>query len=1091
MKYLGTKLITHPVSRRLTRSLLVLAGVLAIHTAPAQTISESFENPGSTINGYTTGTITFPSGDWEIKEVLSESSSNSFDGDKALRINDDVAGASITTPAINGIDTVSFYYHRPFSDSGEFVLQKSVGGNAFQSLDTVDYTSVTMPAKAYSYPVEDSSNNIRIRILNDDNTAQLTIDLVEITTFGGQGTSQSLIKPPYFQDFESDTTLAEWRSISLSSDKDWSREEFSGDHFAEMNGFQSNGVNRDWLVSGIDLSNTTQPYIFSFSSVYNFSGDTFKVKVSTNYDGTSDPSMAKFNWTDITSQFQISQGGNNELQSGPYDLSQFQGDTVYIAFQYVAPADNGGRMQIDDITVERKPLFKKPPYTQDFENISGLADWRSVSLSSDNDWTREEFGGDYFAEMSGFQSDTVNRDWLISPGFDMSNISKAYFFSFTSTYDFSGDTFRVKASTNYDGKSDPTMAKFNWQDITNEFKFSQDDNNVVPSGAYNLSAFNGDTLYVAFQYTAPANDGGRMQIDDIKIQRPKPLIINEVLANNQDVNTDDNGEYDPWVEIYNPNGKSVNLNEYTISDESNNRGKYALPDTSIASKEYVIVWADGQDNQGDLHTNFALDANGDDLFLTSNKLGPVDSVSFGAQNPDTSYGRFPNETGDFQATIVTPEAENKAFLPAYAIGDVTTVDPQTGEADSIGVKVNLTGIMHCYDREGDGYEISLQDSTGGIGLFEFSNVSGYTPQEGDRVSIRGEIDQFNGMIQIRPDSIWVLSQNNDLFAPKVTSTLGEETEGIYTRLEGGYTLMDTSEWDPSSGDFNMDITNGTDTFIIRVEQAAPLLGQGIPLGYFDVIGEGWQYDRDQPYFDGYQIFPKDKDDFRYDTALTVNELLAVNRTGEKDALGDREPWIELYNKGNEPLNPSAYFVSDGSGATQGTRLPDTMLQPGERLVIWADGNTLEQGLHTNFRLDSTGGKVTLATPYGDVFETVDYGPLGADTSYARDPEGTGSFGEAEPTFDSANKQFTGIPQAGRANLSLYPNPVSDVLTIQADRAGFQLQVINGKGQVVETRQVMNSRAQVPMTNRPEGLYLVRLRGISQDWQVTKKVIHTR
>jgi hypothetical protein len=158
--------------------LLVLAGVLAINTAPAQTISESFENPGSSINGYTTGTITFPSGDWEIKEALSESSSNSFDGNKALRINDDEAGASITSPAINGIDTVGFYYHRPFGGSGEFVLQKSVGGNAFQSLDTVDYTSVTTPAKAYSYPVEDSSNNIRIRILNDDNTAQLTIDLV-------------------------------------------------------------------------------------------------------------------------------------------------------------------------------------------------------------------------------------------------------------------------------------------------------------------------------------------------------------------------------------------------------------------------------------------------------------------------------------------------------------------------------------------------------------------------------------------------------------------------------------------------------------------------------------------------------------------------------------------------------------------------------------------------------------------------------------------------------------------------------------------------------------------------------------------------
>lgn len=911
-----------------------------------------------------------------------------------------------------------------------------------------------------------------------------------LTSFLNMGAAQTPI--PYSEDFE-DGTLGAWQSYSVKSNKDWEQGTFSGDGFATVNGFQANTNSNDWLISTrFDLSTTQDSVFFRFNNAKNFGDAGLKLLISKNYDGESNPDSNIFNWKDITNRANlVKQQGYVDTPSGRISINDFpSADSVYIAFKYTATPNSATEWQLDDFKVFQISDLAKVPYSQDFENVNGLDDWQAINLSSGNNWTRESFSGDYFAEMSGFQSDSVNRDWLISPGFDMSNINKAYFFSFTSTYDFNGDTFRVKASTNYDGQSDPTKAKFNWTDITSEFKFSQGNNNVVPSGAYNLSAFNGDTLYVAFQYTAPANDGGRMQIDDIKIQQSNPLIINEVLVNNQTINFDENGQYDSWIEIYNPNGKSVNLNNYSLSDERSNRTKYQLPDTSIPSKDYVLIWADNQNNQGDLHTNFGLDANGDNVFLTSNKLGPVDSVSFGAQNPDTSFGRFPNETGDFQPIIATPEAENERFLPEYDIGKVTSVDPQTGVVDSLGVTCKIKGIVHGFDREADGYEISIQDSTGGIGLFEFSDVSGYTPEEGQKVVIRGEIGQFNGMAQMRPDSIKTLSSNNKLFEPLVTDKLSEKTEAIRTRLEN-YTLVDTSDWDQLNT-FNAEITNGTDTFIMRVEDPATLRNKTPALGYFDIKGEGWQYDASgKPLFDGYQIFPETVNDIVYDTNLVINEFLAVNQSGQKDQLGEQDPWIELYNKGDEPLNPSGYLVANGTNADDGIRLPDTTIQPGGRLIVWADGDVLQPGPHTNFSLSSSGGTIALATPYGDVFRLVDYGAQSPDTSYARNPEGTGSFGEATPTFDSANKNFSGINATTKVNTQVYPNPVSDVLNIKTDRAAYKLQLINGKGQVVETRQVMNSRAQVPMTNRPEGLYLIRLQGISQNWQVTKKVIHTQ
>ena len=147
---------------------------------------ESFENPQDSWSSYTTGTITFDSGDWDFVDVYPESSTNSFDGSKACRINDDVAGASITSPSVNTLGTVSFYYHRPFSGTGTFDLQISENGGAYSTLTSVEYTDQTTPT-FFSYDVNSSASNVKVRIQNDDNTAHLTIDYVTLTMYGGSG----------------------------------------------------------------------------------------------------------------------------------------------------------------------------------------------------------------------------------------------------------------------------------------------------------------------------------------------------------------------------------------------------------------------------------------------------------------------------------------------------------------------------------------------------------------------------------------------------------------------------------------------------------------------------------------------------------------------------------------------------------------------------------------------------------------------------------------------------------------------------------------------------------------------------------------
>lgn len=194
--------------------MLMLFTSVGFSQTKANHFVESFENPTDTWTTYTTGTVGFDSGNWDFIAVYPESSGDSHDGSKACRINDDVANASITSPSVNSVGTVSFYYHKPFSGDGTFSLQKSIGGGAFVEVTSMDYSAVTTPT-LFSFDVNDASNDIRIRIENDDNTAHLTIDLVTISDFGGAPTAPA----PAFNPAAGNYTTAQDVTITAADGK--------------------------------------------------------------------------------------------------------------------------------------------------------------------------------------------------------------------------------------------------------------------------------------------------------------------------------------------------------------------------------------------------------------------------------------------------------------------------------------------------------------------------------------------------------------------------------------------------------------------------------------------------------------------------------------------------------------------------------------------------------------------------------------------------------------------------------------------------------------------------------------------------------
>ena len=131
-------------------------------------------------------------------------------------------------------------------------------------------------------------------------------------------------------------------------------------------------------------------------------------------------------------------------------------------------------------------------------------------------------------------------------------------------------------------------------------------------------------------------------------------VINEVMANNGSTLADGQGEFDDWVEIYNSGNAAVDLSGYFLSDDAGDVARWQIPLASgvvVLPGERVVLWLDGDTEDGADHLPFRLAAEGEVLFLTDpDGVTVVDQVTLPVQHPDISYGRD-EDTGEFRYLI--------------------------------------------------------------------------------------------------------------------------------------------------------------------------------------------------------------------------------------------------------------------------------------------------------------------------------------------------------------------------------------------------------------------------------------------------------
>lgn len=370
------------------------------------------------------------------------------------------------------------------------------------------------------------------------------------------------------------------------------------------------------------------------------------------------------------------------------------------------------------------------------------------------------------------------------------------------------------------------------------------------------------------------------------------IIINEILYNIPGAN-----ENEEFIELYNAGGSAVNLQGYTFTQGVT----LTIGNKSIPAGGYFVIGF----NAAAFQTSFGFAADtvftgglsntGEDIALHDAAGNTVDSVDYKTTAPwptlaagqgrslqlcdymtdnliATNWGTNNTSTGVNGSTgtdllYATPGAANTCVgvapppplsgYPVYTFGQVSGVNAG-GVADSVGARCQLRGIAHCVDmRGGAGLDFPLSSSTntGGIRVFAFADVDGYVVQVGDSLHVWGEIVQFNGLLQLDPDSIAVISAGNATASPMTVTTLTEATENKLVMFNGMH-VVDTAAWTGLGSGFNVLMTNGSaDTILVRVDADVDLFSQPAPLGTFSISGWAGQFDSSNPFDSGYQLFP--------------------------------------------------------------------------------------------------------------------------------------------------------------------------------------------------------------------------------------------
>jgi len=165
-----------------------------------------------------------------------------------------------------------------------------------------------------------------------------------------------------------------------------------------------------------------------------------------------------------------------------------------------------------------------------------------------------------------------------------------------------------------------------------------------------------------------------------------------------------------------------------------------------------------------------------------------------------------------------------------------------------------------------------------------------------------------------------------------------------------------------------------------------------------------------------------------DIPVSINEFMASNSSVISDPQGQYDDWIEIYNYSADTINIGGMYLTDDFSVPTKWQIPSaTIIQAGGYLLIWADDDTADAGLHANFKLDADGEEICLFDSDGiTLIDSITYPAQTTDISYGRYPDASDEW------------RFFALPSPGEENEAGYLGIVADT-QFSHDRGFYNVQ----------------------------------------------------
>ncbi len=213
--------------------------------------------------------------------------------------------------------------------------------------------------------------------------------------------------------------------------------------------------------------------------------------------------------------------------------------------------------------------------------------------------------------------------------------------------------------------------------------------------------------------------------------------------------------------------------------------------------------------------------------------------------------------------------------------------------------------------------------------------------------------------------------------------------------------------------------------------------------------------------------------------VVINEFVADNdsiENGVADPAGEYDDWIELYNNTSKSVDLSNAFMSDNFSKPQAWQFPEgTVIEANSYLIVWADKDTEQDGIHAKFKLSSGGEEIIFTNADGSIIDSLTFGEQSTNVAYARVPNGTGDFVFQTPTFNKTNN-LVGVFDINNNDIKIYPNPVKNRLNIKLTEKNNKalIKILNRNGQVLIQKNINTQTNYLDISGLNPGLYIIQI-----------------